>query len=287
VASGAEATRVLGVVGAAVGHSLSPAMHRAAFAHLGMRAVYLAFDVPEGAFARALAGARALGLWGLNVTAPHKERAFALATVPGRRALLAGAANTLRLHPDGTIEADLTDGEAIVDALSARRSGWARATSPRAPALVLGAGGVARAAAVALAEAGAAVAVTARRPEAAEALARRVGDLGGEAAHHPWAERGRWAERAPVVVQATPLGGGARQRGDPLPPDVLPAGTLVELAYGSGPTPLEARARAAGREVVGGREVLARQGAHAWRLWFGVEGPLEVMLRAVGADAGG
>jgi shikimate dehydrogenase len=283
----ARSVMLLGVVGESVGHSLSPAIHTAAFRHLGMAAAYLAFDVPATALARALAGACALGVVGLNVTAPHKERAYELATRVGPAAAAAGAANVLRLGPDGAIDADSTDGYAIVTALTARRPEWAHALTPTSPALVLGAGGVGRTAAVAIAQAGAAVRVAARRPEAAEAVVGHVRSLGGRADVCPWSERGVWADRAPVVVQATPLGGGARPRGDPLPHDALPADVLVELAYGPAPTPLEARSAAAGRTVVDGREILARQGARSWRLWFGIDGPLEVMLAAVRAAGDG
>lgn len=274
-------TRVLGVLGASVGHSLSPRMQSAAFAHLAMDAVYLPFDIAPGALARALYGAQALGLWGLNVTAPHKERAFALATEVTAAAGRAGAANVLRLLPDGRILADMTDGDAITDALRARDAAWAARLAPDAPALVLGAGGVARIAAVALADCGASVAIAARRPEAADALAAHVRALGGRARSVAWAERAQAAADAPLVVQATPLGGGVRPRGDPLGDAAPPSGCLVELAYGPDPTPLERRARAAGAEVVDGREILARQGARSWRLWFGLDGPLDVMWRAI------
>lgn len=282
VAAGVTRTRLFGVIGASVGHSLSPAMHRAAFAHLNMAAVYLPFDVTAGAVARALAGAQALSVWGLNVTAPHKERAFELATVVSDQASSARAANTLRLWPDGAIEADSTDGYAVVTALDARRPHWEHGG---ARCLVLGAGGVARVAAVALAQRGAAVDIAARRPEGADALVRQVRAVGGTARAVAWEARGRAAEAAMVTVQATPLGAGSRQRGDPLAPDALPGHLLVEMAYGPQPTPLEARAKAAGRPVVDGREILARQGARAWRLWFGVDGPLDVMLAAVYAPA--
>jgi shikimate dehydrogenase len=280
-------TRVLGVVGASVGHSLSPRMQAAAFEHLAMDAVYLPFDVPVGAFARALFGAQSLGLWGLNVTAPHKEQAFALATETTEAARNAGAANVLRLEADGRIRADSTDGYAIVQALAERDAAWAKTLTNDTPALVLGAGGVARIAAVALADAGAAVSIAARRPEAAEGLAERVLALGGSARAVAWAERSRLSAVAPLVVQATPLGGGARPRGDPLGDAPPPSGRLVELAYGPEPTPLERRSRVAGTEVIDGREILARQGARSWRLWFGVDGPLDVMWRAIArADSG-
>jgi shikimate dehydrogenase len=273
-------TRVFGVVGASVAHSLSPAMHAAAFDHLAMDAVYLPFDVPAGAFARALYGAQALGLWGLNVTAPHKEQAFALSHRASAQAARAGAANVLRLGPDGAIECDNTDGMAITDAVRLRLPGWP--LDPGAPpALVLGAGGAARVAAVALADLGATVAVTARRSDAVQALARLVRSHGGEATEVAWTERGRAAAEAAVVVQATPLGGGTRPRGDALGDAAAGQGLLVEMAYGPEPTPLERRWAAAGGMVVDGRELLARQGAHSWHLWLGIEGPLDVMWRAI------
>jgi len=285
---GREQVRRFGVVGASVGHSLSPAMHTAAFGHMGMAAVYLPMDVPEGALARAWHGAWRLGFAGLNVTAPHKEGAFAMGTVATEAARQARSANVVAFAPDGSTRIDSTDGEAVTGALDARDPGWAARCTSLSPALVLGAGGAARAGAVALCGRGAAVAVAARRPEAAADLCALLRSLGGRAQPVAWETRRAVAAGAPVVLQGTPLGGGRRQKGDPLAPGALPGprGILVELAYGAAPTPLEARARAAGLAVVDGREVLARQGSASWRLWFGVPGPLAVMWAATGAVSG-
>jgi shikimate dehydrogenase len=272
-------TRILGVVGHPVGHSLSPRLHGAAFRHLAMDAAYLAFDVPPGALELALRGAARLGVWGLNVTAPHKEEAYRLASRWTPRAQAAGSVNVLRWDPeeDGWT-GDSTDGEAVLAEL-------ATLDPPPTPgrALVLGAGGVARAVVASLRQAGWTVKVCARRWEAAQALAQSMDPTGDHVRPWPWEERHQGVRAADLTVQATPLGGFTRPGADPLR-GVPPQGVLVELAYGQGPTPLERRWREAGLPAVGGLSILCRQAALSWDLWFGLTGPLAVMRRAVGLE---
>ena len=185
-------TRLYGVVGHPGGHSLSPAMHNAAFAALGLDAAYVALPVPPGALPEALRGAHALGFQGLNVTVPHKPGAAALCRSLDETARLCGAANTLR-RAEGGWDGFNTDAPACREL--ARAAGAAAGQR----ALVLGAGGAALACAWALAALGLEVRVAARRPEAAAAAAARLAAAfprGPAGAAVAWGEAGAEGARA-------------------------------------------------------------------------------------------
>ncbi|MBA2496552.1 MAG: shikimate dehydrogenase, partial [Acidimicrobiia bacterium] len=145
------ATRVAGVIGAPVRHSLSPALHNAAFAATGLDWVYVAFEVAGGDVGRALDGVRAFGLGGLSVTMPHKADAAALVDECSEDAVLLGAVNCVVPLDGGRLRGENTDGGGFVDSLAEV------GVDPRGMCCaVLGAGGAARAVIVALARAGAA-----------------------------------------------------------------------------------------------------------------------------------
>jgi shikimate dehydrogenase len=236
-------------------------MHHAAYAALGLEGWrYQRLPVPPEAFAETVRALPAAGFAGANVTIPHKEAALALADEATDAARAIGAANTLTFRADGTIHADNTDAPAIVDAVVAA------ASSVPDTAVVLGAGGSARAAVWALREAGADVAVWNRTRARAEALGVRVLDA---------------PEPAGLLVNCTSVG-----LDDP---DAMPVEdasrwpVVVDLVYRAGGTALERAARAAGARVVDGLEILARQGALSFERWTGVDAPLEAMLRAARA----
>jgi shikimate dehydrogenase len=226
--------------------------------------------VPPTLLPAVLPALPAAGFRGVNVTLPHKQSALALATDPSPRAQRIGAANTLVFAPDGTIAADNTDAPALIDALP-RPVGGLRA-------LVLGAGGSARAAVWALIDAGAAeVRVWNRTPERAEAL---CADLGG----HPVTA----AEPADLLVNCTTIGldGAPTLEGLPLTPAGLGAyGCVADLVYVSGETALVAAARSAGVAVIGGLELLVGQGALSFELFTGQPAPRAAMRAAVGLGA--
>ena len=284
----------LGVLGWPVAHSRSPAIHNAALAALGMDGWrYQRLPVPPRLFAqttRALAGA---GFLGANVTIPHKHAALALADEASAAAREIGAANTLTFAADGTISAENTDAPGLIAALD---------RSPRGlRALVLGAGGSARAAVWALRCAGAEVMVWNRTAERARELAHEL-DVRAVGAPEP----------ADVLVNCTAVGlqapgartgardaaAGADSRQDaqalersatedcPLNQLGLTFDQLgdysyvVDLVYRSGPTPLLAAARAHGAGTVDGLQVLVAQGALSFELWTRRPAPLEVMRRA-------
>jgi shikimate dehydrogenase len=251
-----------GVLGFPVAHSRSPAMMNAAFAELGLDWRYVRLPVPPERFAETARALPGSGFRGANVTIPHKLAAHALADELTPAAAAIGAANTLSFE-GGRVLADNTDAGGLLDALG---------EDPRGRrALVLGAGGAGRAAAWALREAGAHVAVWNRTPERARELAEEL-----EVAH---AERpGRPAD---LLVNATSLGLHGEDAAAEL--SLEPAALVVDLVYGEEPTSLCRWAEAAGARVVDGLEVLVRQGARSLERWTGRTAPLDAMRRAAAA----
>lgn len=256
-------TRVA-VIGHPVSHSRSPRMHTAAFEALGMAEwSYEAIDVAPERLAEFVAELSQSGLRGVNVTIPHKAAVVELCDVVSAEAVRAGSVNTLLSEPEG-IRGESTDGRGLLWALGPREEGRA---------LVLGAGGAARAVVPALVDADWDVAVAARRPQAAAALGVEV-----EA----------WPPRAlpDLVVNATPVGQAGDPEALPFDPALLRPGMIVaDLAYlGDGrPTALCRAAAAAGAEVVDGLEVLVGQGLLAFELFTGRHPPVDAMLAAARA----
>jgi shikimate dehydrogenase len=270
-------TTWLGVCGWPVAHSRSPQMHEAALRAVGLEDWrYLRLPLPPELFAETVRALPAAGFRGVNVTIPHKEAALALADEATVAAREIGAANTLTFA-DGGIHADNTDAPGLLAALPAGFSPAGRS------ALVLGAGGSARAVVWALRRAGAAdVAVWNRTPERARAL---VAELGGRAV-----EAGPAGLEAPeLVVNCTSVGlrdGDAPFKALPLDADSLGAGSLVvDLVYRARGTQLLEAATTRGASVVGGQEVLVAQGAASFERWTGVPAPVDVMRAAVRSPA--
>jgi shikimate dehydrogenase len=249
----------LGVLGWPVAHSRSPRMQQAALDALGLGDwAYQALPVPPERFAETARALEAAGFAGANVTLPHKEPALTLADDATALAREIGAANTLTFR-DGRIDADNTDAPGLLAALPGSPAGER--------ALVLGAGGSARAAVVALRGAGAEVAVWNRTPGRARTLAA---ELGAEAVEEPGA--------AGLLVNCTSVGLTAPLSELPADPAAYPV--VVDLAYGDSETELASAARAAGATVVDGLDVLVAQGALSLQAWTGREAPVEVMRAA-------
>jgi shikimate dehydrogenase len=247
-----------GVLGFPVGHSRSPAMMNAAFRELGLDWRYVKLPLPPERFEQAVRALPGSGYRGANVTIPHKVAAHDLADELSDAARAIGAVNTLTFGGGGRIAGDNTDAGGLLDAIGEPVAGTA---------LVLGAGGAARAAAWALAQAGAQVTVWSRTPERAAELAAdlRVGH----------SERPGPSE---LLVNATSVGLRAGDTLDGLP--LVDAQVVVDLVYGADPTPVVRWAEERGARVVAGLEVLVRQGARSLALWTGEEPPVEVMRRA-------
>ncbi len=282
-----SSTHVAAVIGDPVRQSLSPVLHNAAFAALGLNWVYVALPVPAGQVPAALAGVRALGIEGLSVTMPHKAAAASGVDRLSPTAERLGAVNTVSRRAD-LLVGDSTDGDGFLAAL-AHDEGW---DAPGRRCLVLGTGGAARAVVLALASAGAAsVAVAGRRPEAAAATAALAGAAGSVVGIDSVAD-------AELIVNATPVGMSgvvaiARSDGSPelplgLDPSRLGPGQLVvDLVYAPATTPLLQAARTAGASSSNGLGMLIHQAARQFRLWTGEDPPLEVMSAAAVAALSG
>jgi len=257
-------------------------MHNAAFAAAGLNWCYVALPVGRARLADALRGLAALGAAGANVTVPHKEAALAYLDEISDEARAIGAVNTIRV--DGERLAGYnTDGGGLLDAL--RIDGGMTVDGARA--VVIGAGGAARAAAFALADAAAASVVIANRnwdraaslaADVRRALPRRA----VEAVPLDGAAAGRIRE-ATLLVQATTVGSGAERAQTPVAQEALHPGLVVmDMVYEPRETVLLREARARGCRTVEGRSMLVYQGARAFELWTGRPAPTDVMRRAVG-----
>lgn len=268
-------TRLACILGQPVAHSLSPRLHNAAFAAAGVDAVYVALAVAPGELAAAVAGLRAVGILGANVTVPHKVAVAGLVDRCTDQARLVGAVNTLAWAPDGALVGDNTDAPALEAMLRDL------AVGPGDDCLVLGAGGAARAAAVALGRLGARVTIAARDPQAAAAVAAVAAAAGspnpGCVGITP--ESGVEATHPGVVVNATPLG----LAGETLPVTVGPGQTAIDLIYHD--TPFITAARAAGARAHNGLDMLIGQAAASFQIWTGIPAPREVMRRAAAAQS--
>jgi shikimate dehydrogenase len=262
----------LGVLGWPVAHSRSPAMFKAAFAACGMDDwSYQRLPLPSELFEETVGALGASGFVGANVTIPHKQAALEIADRPSDAARAIGAANTLSFRPDGTIEAENTDAPGVIEALGRSPAGMS--------ALVLGAGGSARAVVWALLNAGAAsVSIWNRTTERASELAEELG-----------AHAVRRRVDAELLVNCTSVGlQRSASEADALNQVGLTAdqvGTyayVIDLVYRDEPTPLLTAAARGGATIVGGLDVLVAQGALSFEHWTGRPAPLDAMRRGAG-----
>jgi 3-dehydroquinate dehydratase/shikimate dehydrogenase len=249
-----QSTHVFGLAGSPVGHSVSPAMHNAAFAAAGLDAVYLPCDAADAD--DFVAFARGIGLRGASVTIPFKVALRDRITQVDDAARRIGAINTIRVEDDGRWSGRNTDADGFLAPLRARDL---RLRGTRAS--ILGAGGSARAVAVALASAGAAVTVHARNPEKAAAVAQvasaSVGPL-------PPA-RGSWD----LLVNCTPVGMHPNADATPIARDLLSGGIVYDLVYNPERTRLLCDAATAGCTTIGGLDMLVAQAEEQFRWWTG------------------
>ena len=273
-------TKVVGVWGHPVGHSRSPAMHNAALEALGLDWVYVPFDVAPDDAVAAVAGLRALGLVGVNVTVPLKERVPPLLDEVDADAVRIGSVNTIR-NDGGKLYGYSTDGAGFLRSLEA-----AGQPSSGREVLLLGAGGSARAVAFALAGRGCRCRVSNRTGARATALADDVNHwFPGGASVVGW---GAPAGTFDLVVNTTSLGMSPNEGALPaLPPDAFAGHPFVyDLVYAPPQTRLLAAASAAGCETMNGVKMLVWQGALSLALWTGLppeEMPVAVMEAAVRA----
>jgi shikimate dehydrogenase len=258
-------TKIFGILGRPVAHSLSPAMHNAAFGHLKINAVYVAFPVTD--LAPSVAGLKGLGIGGVSVTIPFKEEIIPLLDEIDPQAAKIGAVNTV-VNRHGRLTGYNTDWVGAMTALTAKISLKGRHV------LILGAGGASRAIAYAIIQAGGRVTLTDVDMGRAEALGR---DLGAEAISPEALE----TCPATILVNATPVGMTPDLEGIPINPDLLGRFDVVmDIVYQPLTTRLLKEAEARGVATIDGLQMLIHQGAAQFLLFTGQAAPTEVMAQA-------
>ena len=267
-----RASEFVGILGWPLSHTLSPIIHAAAFREVGLDWVYLRFEVPPDELPSAVAGLRALGAMGGNVTMPHKGTVVPHLDDVSGDARVVGAVNTIQRVGDRLVGHN-TD----VDGFRELVTGDAGFDPAGRSALVLGSGGAARAVVKALDELGVSeIRIAARAPEKAGALT----DLASTRMSTPasWADAPALASSSDLVVNCTPVG---MDGGDVLPGARWREGQVVfDLVYDPPTTPLLEGARRDGIPAWGGLGMLVHQAAAAFRIWTGQEAPIETMSAA-------
>ncbi|MCL6566581.1 MAG: shikimate dehydrogenase [Acidobacteriia bacterium] len=266
-------TRVYGLIGDPVAHSLSPLLHNTGFRVRRINAVYLPFLVPAAAGSAGLrdflAAVPVLGIRGFSVTIPHKERILEYLDGCDPLAEQIGAVNTVVVRGTGQLYGYNTDYVGVLRALHSRSVDLASCR-----VLICGAGGAARAVAFALAQAGAQVAICARRPAPARRLARAVG---GEIIPRMRLAR----EFFDAIVNATPVGMHPHVHESPLALRELNCRIVFDLIYRPMQTKLLALAARRGIETISGAEMFVAQGVAQWEIWMGERAPERQMRAAV------
>lgn len=282
-------TAVYGIIGHPVAHSYSPAMQTAALRELGLNAIYVPFDTAPVRIADAIAGLRALSIAGANVTVPYKEIVRLYMDELDDSVNLYGVVNTV-VNRQGKLIGYNTDGPGFIQALQAEHDYHPDC----GPALLLGAGGAARAVAMALIKAGCPkLAVVNRHQNRAIALAQTLHvQTGFTAQVLPWdagvPEMADFAAQATLVVNCTPLGMSGYEAGNwPLPEGLPGQGQLAyDLVYNPAETPFITRATHNGAKAANGLSMLLHQGALALEAWTGRTAPLAVMRQVLHRQAG-
>ena len=270
-------TRLCGVMGDPIEHTMSPVMHNAAFRQTGLDYVYTAFRVKPEELGQAIAGMRALNIRGLNVTIPHKVAVIPFLDELVPLAEKIGAVNTI-VNDDGTLKGYNTDASGFLQAL------LENGADPRdRNVLVLGAGGASRAISLTLADQGARLTILNRQEELdwAEELAARVSQLSDTTARAGLLDRQNLSEglaKADILVNATSVGMSPDSGSSPVEADLLRSGLAVfDAVYNPLKTRLLADAEAAGAKTISGIEMLAWQGALAFEKWTDQKAPADLM----------
>jgi shikimate dehydrogenase len=276
-------TGICAVFGHPVKHSLSPAIHNAAFEELGLDYVYVAHDVQPDRLAAAIAGTRAMGYRGLSITIPHKIAALACVDEVDGIAKGIGCINTV-VNDDGRLCGHNSDGRG---ALSALRAASADPTGKRV--VLLGSGGAARAIAITMAIEAPPVslAILGVVPGELDVLVRDVGQRGSAKVSGALRSDSSLVDalgQADILLNATPVGMHPNTDATPVPARMLRAGMVVfDAVYNPRRTRLCADAEAAGARTVAGLEMFLGQAATQFELWTGQKAPLSVMRRVLEA----
>jgi len=273
-------TKVCAVIGDPVEHSLSPCFQNAAFQHLKLDFIYVAFTVKAENLGDAISGVRSLGIYGLNVTMPHKISVIKYLDELDERADRIKSVNTI-LNRNGKLIGYTTDGIGVLNALK-----YNGIDPEGKKVVILGAGGAARSASYALSEVAGELVILNRTIERARNLASKVRKLIGSHVNVKWdglteESLRREIREADILINATPVG---------MSPDVN--GTLVEkrllhpdmvvfdMIYHPLKTRLLREAEEVGAKTINGLSMLIHQGAASFKIWTGVEAPVDVMMKA-------
>ena len=272
-------TKLLGLIGHPVAHSLSPAMHNAVFEKLKLNCVYLAFDVSEGNLKHVLSGANAIGVIGLNVTIPHKINVMRHLDSISREARLIGAVNTIKFEKNKAIGFN-TDGIGCVRALN---ESVGKIKGKRI--LLLGAGGAARAISFQSVMYGAKLSISNRKIEKHMAfrisrdikkkLRKKVDvvDLSIKDIKEKLSD-------TDILINSTPVGMHPNVNGSIIPANIIPKNVVVmDIVYNPVETKLLRDAKKRGCKTVDGLGMLANQGAEALKIWLGIRAPVGLMRR--------
>ena len=273
--------KIVGIIGYPLGHSISPAMHNAAFRELGLDYEYVPFEVNPLDLKEALSGFRALHIAGFNVTIPHKETIVPLLDEVTKLARVIGAVNTVE-NQEGKLVGYNTDGPGFIDSLE-EDAGF----KPKGKkVMVLGAGGASRAVSIMLAEVGVkSLVLMDVLEEKAKSLAEYIGayfevDCSFVGINTPALQK--VIDQADLLVNATPIGMHPKTDECPLPENIqLNKKSLVyDLVYNPAETELLKLAKAAGCRAISGLGMLVRQGGLAFTIFTGEEAPIDVMWSA-------
>ncbi len=269
------AVQVVWLFGHPIGHSLSPTMQNAAFLHAGLALRYVARDVGPGVLAEAIEALHSQCAKGANVTVPHKQAVLSMLDEIEQQAATIGAVNTI-VHENGRLKGHNTDVGGFRRSLETVLPGGANGRK----ILVLGAGGAARAVLAALQQDEASLILVANRTmEHAQGLCQVAGGWGpAKCAALGLDEVETAVADCTVIVNATSLGMVGSVKELPIDVDILKSGqVLVDLVYGADDTALVKAARGVGLVAIDGREMLVQQAALSFKLWTGLEAPVDVM----------
>jgi shikimate dehydrogenase len=270
-------SRICGIIGDPIAHSMSPAIHNAAFDKLGLNYLYVPFRVKREELDKAIAGVRALNIRGLNVTIPHKVTVIPFLDELDPLAQRIGAVNTI-VNDDGALTGYNTDATGFLQTL------LERGVEPRGKnVVILGAGGASRAISFIIAERGAQLVILNRLLELdwAEELASRISQVFKKevkALELNGKNLAKVLDKADILVNATSVGMSPNIDETPVSPDLLrPSLTVFDIVYNPIKTRLLREAEAAGAKTISGVDMLVWQGALAFELWTGAKAPVKLM----------
>ncbi|MEL6440123.1 MAG: shikimate dehydrogenase [Cyanobacteria bacterium J06621_8] len=276
-------TKLLGIIGQPVEHSLSPVMHNAAIASMGLDYVYIPFPVKQGNLTTALAGFEAVGLTGFNITIPHKQEIMSLLSAIADDAASIGAINTVWRTPTGW-KGTNTDVTGFIAPLKAMSLDWAKLMP-----VVLGNGGSARAVIAGLSRLGCPkIHVVGRNPNNLARFSQswsNTPQIAERIKIHPWDDLSNLIPAADLLVNTTPVGMSPKIEASPVDESLMqrlkPQAIAYDLIYTPSPTRFLQLAQAQGATTIDGLEMLLQQGVAALEIWLQQPVPVDVMRQAL------